>query len=87
VSIRVTASADKDEVTGYDSWRRRICVSISQPPESGKANKQLITFFNSLFQESTRISISAGKKSRDKRITVEGINIETVQEVFHQLFE
>ena len=85
LSIRVTPSAKNDEVTGYDNWRKRITVNVSQPPESGKANKQLITFFRILFPNSTHICISAGTQSRDKRITLEGITIENLREVLRQL--
>ena len=87
VSIRVTPSAVKDEVMDYDKWRKRINVNVSQAPENGKANKQLITFFRSLFPDSTSISISAGKHSRDKHITVEGIKIESILEVLKPLLE
>ena len=87
VSIRVTPSAKKNEATGYDNWRKRINVNVSQSPEDGKANKQLTAFFRSLFPEGTSIRIIAGKKTRDKRLTVEGIGIETVQKVLLRLMD
>ena len=72
ISIRVNPSRGTDVIRGFDPWRSRIIVDVSEAAAHGKANRKLIAFFTTLFPDSTAVELLSGEKSRDKKICVRG---------------
>jgi uncharacterized protein (TIGR00251 family) len=72
LSVRVIPRASKSGITG----RRgdAIVVRLAAPPVDGAANDALIEFLARTFARPRRdITIVSGQKSRDKRVSIEGI--------------
>jgi len=53
----------------YDGWEKRLKVRVSAPAVRGKANKEIINNFSSLFRH---CEIVVGKTSRKKTLLVKG---------------
>lgn len=72
IDIIVTAGAKKEEISGFDVWRKRLIVRIKEKPLEGKANKAIIGFFSRLLElPAAGIHISSGEKSTQKTLEIE----------------
>jgi hypothetical protein len=61
--------------SGYDEWRNRFRVTTRSLPERGKANEEIVRLIANFFSiDEKRVSISFGKKSRNKTIFLKGID-------------
>jgi hypothetical protein len=61
--------------SSYDEWRNRFRATTVSPPERGKANEEIIRLIANFFAiNKKRVSISFGKKSRNKTIFLKGID-------------
>ncbi len=85
ISIRVNPSRDTNAIRGFDPWRSRIIVDVSETAVHGKANRELITFIGSLFPENTAVELLSGGKSRDKKICVSGVGPERIISLLGEL--
>jgi uncharacterized protein len=75
LSVRVMPRASKSGMAG----RRgdAIVVRLTAPPVEGAANEALIAFLARTLRRPGRdITIVSGQKSRDKRVSIEGITDE-----------
>ncbi len=66
--LRVKPDADSSSVTGFDEWRGRFTVSLSEPAEDGRANKELTAFLGDHFDADVRLR--SGGRSREKAVEV-----------------
>ena len=65
--------------SGYNTWRKRIEVKLTQNAQKGKANAQLIDTLSYLFGISnSNINIKSGAKSGKKSVIVKGIDYDDV---------
>ncbi|NOR48749.1 MAG: YggU family protein [Methanosarcinaceae archaeon] len=65
--------------SGYNDWRKRIEVKLTQNAQKGKANEQLIDNLSDLFGISnSNINITSGAKSGKKSVIVRGIDYNDV---------
>ena len=69
IKIEVIPNSSKSEIFTFNEWRKCIIVKIKEPAQKGKANKEIIQLFSSIFGIS-EISIISGQKSRNKTILV-----------------
>jgi uncharacterized protein (TIGR00251 family) len=68
--------------SGYNEWRKRVEVKLSENAQKGKANEQLIENLSKLFGVSTsNIAITSGAKSSKKSVIVEGVDYDKVVNV------
>jgi uncharacterized protein (TIGR00251 family) len=80
LSIRVIPRSKKNEIAQFME-DGTIKIRITAPPAEGKANEALIKFLAEALQVSPgQVRILAGQTGRNKRIQVEGIELESVQE-------
>ncbi|MEA2055451.1 MAG: DUF167 family protein [Candidatus Thermoplasmatota archaeon] len=64
---------------GFDEWRKRIEIKISQPAKDNKANLATIKVISEFFGKSIRdICVVSGKKSREKSILIKDISVNNV---------
>lgn len=71
LSVRVQPRAAKDELKVEADGRLRLRVTA--PPVSGKANEHLCSVLGRAFGVAkSRVTVAAGKTSRNKRIVVQG---------------
>lgn len=72
LDIEVSPNASKFEITGYNSWRERIEISIKSLPQKGKANKEIIKEISNLTK--TDVEITSGLKSHQKTLIINEIS-------------
>lgn len=77
VSIRleVMPGSKVTAITGYDEWRKRIKVSLREPPKGGAANRELLEILSETLNVGTEsLRITEGLRSRRKTVVVERMN-------------
>ncbi len=80
VDIEVTPGSKRTCIpSGYNPWRKRIEVKISENARKGKANEQLVESLSLLFGlRHLDVSIVAGMKSSKKSVLLAGIKRDQV---------
>ena len=80
LAIRVTPNAKRNEISEFlDDGTIRI--RLTAPPVDGKANSALIEFLSKVLGvKRSDIEIIAGETSRNKLVSVSGLDPDTVQE-------
>ncbi len=80
LAVRVTPRAKHDCITGVmQDGTVKIC--LTSPPVEGKANRALIELLSSILSiPASNFEIVAGKNSRDKLVSVIGIEAQQLQE-------
>jgi len=72
LSVRVIPRSSRSAITGTRG--AAILIRLAAPPVEGAANDALIDFLAETFGRPRRdVSIVAGHKSRDKRVSIEGL--------------
>jgi len=66
LKIIVKPNSRKNELVSYDEERQALRVNIKAEPEKGKANLEVVKFFNKLTKKQTRII--TGLTSKEKLI-------------------
>jgi len=81
VELEVTPGARKLEVPqGYNPWRKRIQVKLTEKAVSGSANRQLIHCLAKMFKTSpSNILLLKGESNSLKSVKIKGVNIRDVQ--------
>ncbi|HJR61045.1 MAG TPA: DUF167 domain-containing protein [Vicinamibacterales bacterium] len=73
LSIRIIPRSPRSAITGMRG--EAVLIRLAAPPVDGAANDALIQFLSKTFQRPRRdIAIVSGEKSRDKRVSIEGIS-------------
>ena len=74
LDLEITPNAKETEIHGYNQWRKRIEVRLSEQAQKGKANEQLVSFFSDLLNVSSgEVEIIAGHTSSKKSVKVIGV--------------
>ncbi|ADP77185.1 protein of unknown function DUF167 [Methanothermus fervidus DSM 2088] len=79
LQIHVIPSSKKFGIEKYDSWRKRLYVTVKSPARKGKANKEIIEEFSKLFNK--EVKIVKGIKSRDKTLVVKDVEYKKIMEI------
>ncbi len=83
IDIIVSPNSKMEGIKGYDKWRDRIIVGMKEKPKKFKVNKELISFFSSLFQiQKNSVKIVAGEKNPMKTIFLEGVDEKRAKDIF-----
>jgi len=83
IEVHVIPSAKEVRIVGYNPWRDCVEVRLTEKPQKGRANKQLIEVFEKLFDvERKNIKIIKGLKTDSKVIKIDGVDGKRVREVF-----
>ncbi len=79
VNIKVTPGSYRDVVEGWQEGYLR--VRLKQIPEKGQANRKLLEYLaEELDIAPSRLSIQCGEKSRLKRIRIDGLTKEDLNQ-------
>jgi len=83
IDIEVTPGAKVIQVpSGYNEWRKRIEIKISEAAQKGKANEQVIEETAALFLvPQSRVFIENGMTGSKKTIRIDGMSLESVREI------
>ncbi len=83
-TIRVQPRASRTGIVGEMDGALKI--RLAAPPVDGEANEELIRFLSKLFDVSrAQISIRSGQTSRNKLIVIDGITIESAEQVLQSV--
>ncbi|MFH1234366.1 MAG: DUF167 domain-containing protein [Candidatus Diapherotrites archaeon] len=69
LKIRVSPNSKKFGLKGFDPWTGSLSVSVSEPPEKGKANAEIEKELGKIFGKKTKII--SGQHSRTKTVEVQ----------------
>lgn len=83
IDIEVTPGTRTAQVpSGYNTWRKRIEVRLSEPAQKGKANQQLLGFLAAVLGvKASEVSLVSGLTAHRKTVHVRGMNVEQVIEL------
>lgn len=85
--VRVVPKAKKNEVTLTES-KEALKVKLTSPPVDGVANKALIKLLAKFLNiRKSSITITSGKKSRNKRVKISGVKIEEIEATLKEMVE
>ena len=88
IDIEVSPNSKKEEIKGYNQWRKRVIVAMKEKPEKFKVNRELISFFSSLFNvPQDSVCIISGEKNPHKTIYVEGVSEDAARDVIRRRIE
>jgi hypothetical protein len=78
-AVRVHPRAKKNAITG--ALGDALKVSLTAPPEKGRANEACIEFFAKLLRVArSSVTIASGQASRNKVICVSGVTAQCVRD-------
>ncbi len=85
LDLDISAGAKKNEVHGYNPWRKRIEIKLSERAEKGRANAELISFLSGLFNVNSRnVQIIMGLTNSKKSVKITGVNAADILKVLTQ---
>jgi uncharacterized protein len=85
ITIRVQPRASKNKVDGVQGGVLKI--RLTAPPVEGEANRAIIDFLSRVLElKKSAFSIDTGLRSREKRVRVEDVTREWLEEAFSKIF-
>lgn len=82
LDLEISPGAKETAVHGYNPWRRRIEIRLSEKAEKGRANDQLVSFLSNLFRVNSRnIQIITGMTNSKKSVKILGARAEDILKV------
>ncbi len=73
LDLEISPGAKETCMHGYNPWRKRIEVRLSERAQRGKANEQLISFLSDLFHVNSReVRIITGTANSKKSLLIIG---------------
>ncbi len=86
ITLRVQPRASRNQVDGVQHGGV-LKIRLTAPPVEGEANRATIDLLSKLLGlKKSSLSIDSGLKSREKRVRVEGITREKLEETFSAVF-
>lgn len=68
--LKVKSSSKRNKFpSGYDEWRKRICIDVISLPIEGKANREVISTLRTFFGRDALLI--SGERSKEKDVFVE----------------
>lgn len=85
LDLEISPGAKETAVRGYNPWRRRIEIRLSEKAEKGKANDQLVSFLSGLFRVNSRyVQIITGMTNSKKSVKIIGAKAEDILKVLSE---
>ena len=85
LDLEISAGAKETAVHGYNPWRKRIEIRLSERAQKGRANAELLSFLSDLFKvNSGNVRIISGLTNSKKSVKITGIDANEVLKVLIQ---
>lgn len=85
LDLEISAGAKKTEVHGYNPWRKRIEIKLSEQAQKGKANAELISFLSGLFNvNSQNVRIITGLTNSKKSVKIINAKADDILKVLNE---
>ncbi len=81
VEVKVTPKSKRPgvEVVSVNQEQIKLKVKVSEPPEDGKANKEVIESLADFFNvPKSKVELKSGHTSRDKVFFIEGVDLNSI---------
>lgn len=87
LQVRVTTGCDEARFpAGYDQWRNHIEVSVTAPPNRGKANRELLDIIACFFDlAADEIALAYGHTNREKGVLIQQSSETVIHRINHGL--
>ncbi len=83
INLIVSPNAKKNEIVGYNEWRKAIEIRVKAPPKGGRANAELIKFLSEVF--CGEVEIVRGQTSTQKTVLIKGLGKERAMEILRNV--
>ncbi len=85
LDLEISAGAKETAVHGYNPWRKRIEVKLSERAQKGKANAELISFFSVLFNVNSRdVRIITGLTNSKKSVKIINAKADDILKILNE---
>lgn len=85
LDLEISAGAKKTAVSGYNPWRRRIEVKLSERAQKGKANAELASFLSGLFNVNSRdVMIITGLTNSKKSVKIINVKADDILKILNE---
>ncbi|VVB93494.1 putative ACR, YggU family [uncultured archaeon] len=85
LDLEISAGAKETAVHGYNPWRKRIEIRLSERAQKGRANAELLSFLSDLFKvNSGNVRIISGLTNSKKSVKITGMDANEVLKVLIQ---
>jgi uncharacterized protein (TIGR00251 family) len=82
LDLEISAGAKETAIHGYNPWRKRIEIRLSERAQKGRANAELISFLSGLFKvNSGNIRIISGLTNSKKSVKITGMDANDILKV------
>lgn len=82
LDLEISAGAKETAVHGYNPWRKRIEIRLSERAQKGRANAELVSFLSGLFKvNSGNVRIITGLTNSKKSVKITGMDANDVLKV------
>jgi uncharacterized protein len=82
LDLDISPGAKATCIHGYNPWRKRIEVRLSERAQKGKANEQLISFLSDLFHVNSRdVRIITGSTNSKKSLLIVGAQMPDILKI------
>lgn len=79
LDLEISAGAKETAVHGYNPWRKRIEIRLSERAQKGRANAELVSFLSGLFNvNSGNVRIISGLTNSKKSVKITGMDADEV---------
>ena len=86
LDLEISPGARETTVHGYNPWRKRIEVRLSERAQKGKANEQLVSFLSDLFHVNSRdVRIITGSLNSKKSLLIIGAQMPDILKVLNEI--
>ena len=71
LELDISAGSKETAIKGYNPWRKRIEIRLSERAQKGKANAELMSFLSDLFKVHSRdVEIISGSTNSKKSVKI-----------------
>lgn len=85
LDLEISAGAKETAVHGYNPWRKRIEIRLSERAQKGRANAELVSFLSDLFKvNSGNVRIISGLTNSKKSVKIAGMDAHEILKVLTQ---
>lgn len=82
LDLEISPGSKETSVKGYNQWRQRIEIKLSERAQKGRANEQLISFLSELFNVHSRnVEIMTGMTNSKKTVRIFGKKASEILEI------
>ncbi len=71
LELDISAGSKETAIKGYNPWRKRIEIRLSERAQKGKANAELMSFLSDLFKvHSMNVELISGSTNSKKSVKI-----------------